>query len=59
MKHSTSFGSTVVNVMASHSCYQVLTPEKVNHIIRRNAMNNIKFISDESSADLALHYLCK
>ena len=46
----------VVSVMDSHSCDRGLSPHQGNHI--RYAMNSIQFISDESSAELAL-YLCE
>ena len=51
------FGSVVVSVMDSHSCDRVSNPSQGNHIIRY-ALNNIRFISDESSAELVI-YLCK
>ena len=48
------FGSAVVSVMDSHSCDRGSIPCQGNHryVI---LLNNIHFISDESSAELVLY----
>ena len=59
-------GSALISVTDYHSCDQglklklVQTRSKylVNHLNKRYALNNILFISDKSSAALAL-YLCE
>ena len=51
-------GSIVVSVLDSHSCDRGSSPGQGKHIIIRYVLNNIQFISDESSAELVL-YLCE
>ena len=46
----------VASVMDSHSGDRGFKPHKTNHI--HYSLNNIQFISDESSAELVL-YLCE
>ena len=46
--------SVVVRVLDSHSCIGVPNTVKINQIICY-ALNNIQFISDESSAELVLY----
>ena len=55
MYHSKSMylRNAVVSVIDSHSCDRGSNPSHGNHIICY-VMNNIQFISDESSAELVV-----